>query len=372
MTKEYNIPDCTLTTCCLHIKDKRPVEELIKQSLCVLRLPVYLVIYCDKMTFPFLFNYRKECNLTDITIFKVIELSDMWSYSLYDRVLDNRKKYFPTKDDRTNEITHLITINKFDFVIQTINFNPFHTSKFGWIDCLLGEHQMRICKNYKENMIPYILNHISNLFHIVIINVNDKKYLREEHKKEYYQQYRWVVAGGFFTCGSNVGLMVLSRLKEIAISTTNMGYGHGEEMLFIEILDEFNKQMIMGYGDYDIILNNFLEPIENLEKIYFNIIQNYLKLGYHEEGIHCIEQVLKQLNLNNTYVTSDVYINILIDLVIATYYTDPDHSQCYAVVNKIFLICYKHPILRKELKNHIVRLDEYLTYLNITKPNFLK
>ena len=32
---------------------------------------------------------------------------------------------------------HLITINKFDFVLQTTEINPFHTSKFGWIDCLL-------------------------------------------------------------------------------------------------------------------------------------------------------------------------------------------------------------------------------------------
>lgn len=372
MTQIYNIPDCTLTTCCLHINGKRSIEELIKQSLCVLRLPVYLVIYCDKLSFPHLFDYRKANNLTDVTIFKIIEISDMWSYSLHDKVLDNRRKYFPTKDERTNEITHLITINKFDFVLQTIESNPFHTSKFGWIDCLLGENHMRICKNYKENIIPYILDHISELFHIVVINANDKKYLLEENKKEYYQKYRWVVAGGFFTCGNNIGRQILNRLKEIAVSTTNIGYGHGEEMLYIEILEEFNEQIVKGYGDYNIILNNFLKPTENLENIYFDIIQNYLRFGYYKEGIQCIKQVINQLTLNKAYVRPDVYINILIDYVIATYYLDPSHSNCYSVVNKIFLICYKHPILRNEIKNHTERLDDYLEVLNITKPNFLK
>ena len=372
MTQEYNIPDCTLTTCCLHINGKRSIEELIKQSLCVLRLPIYLVIYCDKLTFPYLFNYRKECHLTDITIFKVIELDNMWSYSLLGRVLDNRKKYFPTKDERTNELTHLITINKFDFVFQTINFNPFHTSKFGWIDCLLGENQMRICKNYKENMIPCILDNISDLFHIVVINVNDKKYSLEKNKKDYYQEYRWVVAGGFFTCGSNIGVQILNRLKEIAVSTTNLGYGHGEEMLYIEILEEFDKQIAKGYGDYDLILNNFLKPTENLENIYFDIIQNYLKFGYYREGIQCIEKVIEQLVNNNAYVSPDIYINILIDYVIATYYLNPRHSNCYIVVNKIFFMCYKHPILKQEIKQHIGRLNVYLKDLNITKPDFLK
>jgi tetratricopeptide (TPR) repeat protein len=372
MTQEYNIPDCTLTTCCLHINGKRSVEELTKQSLCVLRLPVYLVVYCDKITFPYLFDYRKACNLTDVTIFKIIELSDMWSYSLYHKVLDNRKNYFPTKDERTNELTHLITINKFDFVLQTIELNPFHTSKFGWIDCLLGENQIRICKNYKENIIPYILDHISELFHIVVINVNDKKYLLEENKKEYYQEYRWVVAGGFFTCGSNIGTQILNRLKEIAVSTTNLGYGHGEEMLYIEILEEFHEQIAKGYGDYDFILNNFLKPTENLENIYFDIIQNYLKFGYYKEGIQCIEQVLEQLVEYNAYVNPDIYINILIDYVIAIYYLNPRHSNCYIVVNKIFLMCYKHPILKHEIKQHIGRLDVYLKDLNITKPDFLK
>lgn len=372
MTQEYNIPDCTLTTCCLYINGKRSVEELIKLSLCVLRLPVYLVIYCDKMTFPYLFDYRKACNLTDVTIFKIIEISDMWSYSLYDKVLDNRKKYFPTKDERTNEFTHLITINKFDFVLQTMEINPFHTSKFGWIDCLLGENHMRICKNYKENIIPYILDHISDLFHIVAINVNDKKYILEENKKEYYQEYRWVVAGGFFTCGSNIGTQILNRLKDIAVSTTNLGYGHGEEMLYIEILEEFKDHIVKGYGDYDFILNNFLKPYENLENIYFDIIQNYLKFGYYKEGIQCIEKVIEQLVNNKTYVKPDIYINILIDYVIATYYLNPSHSSCYIVVNKFFLMCYKNPILKQEIKQHIERLDVYLKDLNISKPYFLK
>ena len=164
---------------------------------------------------------------------------------------------------------------------------------------------------YKIKKIIPLLDHISDLFHIVVINVNDKKYILEENKKEYYQEYRWVVAGGFFTCGSNIGNQILNRLKEIAVSTTNLGYGHGEEMLYIEILEEFKDQIVKGYGDYDFILNNFLKPIENLENIYFDIIQNYLNFGYYNEGIQCIEQVIEQLVNNNAYVNPDIYINIL-------------------------------------------------------------
>lgn len=368
----YNVPDCTLTTCCLYVETGRSVQELIKSSLCLLRLPIYLVIYCDILTYPHLYKHRKDNGLLEITIFKQIQLEDMWSYQFKDQVIKNRLAYYPTKDGRTNEVTHLITINKFDFVLETIHTNVFNTSKFGWIDCLLGSDKMRICRNYKENTLPYILRNVDDYFRIMVINVNDKKYISKENKKEFYKRYRWVVAGGFFTCGADTGIPILNNLKQNAETTINLGYGHGEEMLFLEILEANNKMIKRSYGDYDVILNNFLGSCEKLEYIYYNIIQNYLYLGYFEEGLHCINNVLENIHQCKAYVEPIIHVQILIDYFIATYYINREHTNCYAAMNKVFYICQHNPLLKIELKKHIYRLNEYIECLNITIPEYLK
>ena len=127
----------------------------------------------------------------------------------------------------------------------------------------------------------------------MILNVNDKEFKKEIHKKEYYKKYRYVVCGGFFTCGKEKGIPILNRLKELFVQTTNLGYGHGDEMLYLEVLDEFYDTIDRAYGDYHFILNNFVEPTYNLTYIYKNIIHNYLRFDYIKECNKCCETVLE-------------------------------------------------------------------------------
>jgi hypothetical protein len=177
-----------------------------------------------------------------------------------DKIKKNREVYHPTKDERTCSETHLITCNKFAFVLQAIEENPHNTEKFAWIDSNCSTNMSKICENYSHSNILYILNNISYKFHIQILNVCDKKFKSDELKREYYSQYRWIVCGGFFTCGKEIGIKILNRLKEIVVETTYMGYGHGEEMFYLEVLDEYYDDIIKSYGDYRQILNNFIKP----------------------------------------------------------------------------------------------------------------
>jgi hypothetical protein len=75
----------------------------------------------------------------------------------------------------------------------------------------------------------------------------------------------------------------LSRLKEIFAETTRQGFGHGEEMLYLEVLDEFYDDIARSYGDYGQILNNFLVPTRNAEYIFHTIIQNFKCAGHVRE-----------------------------------------------------------------------------------------
>jgi hypothetical protein len=132
-------------------------------------IPVYLVIYGDKETIPLLKQKRLEYGLTKLTVFHELELENIWSFQLLDKVRENRSIYFPTKDDRTNPETHLITCNKFTFVLKTMNENPFQTSKFGWVDSFIGKDSVKICENYEPTILPWILSNITDKFHIQVL-----------------------------------------------------------------------------------------------------------------------------------------------------------------------------------------------------------
>lgn len=255
--------DCTLVTCCYDTSDfnTKPISlvEGINKMDVILRLPIYLVIYTDDKYYEMIKNRRSLYDMDSKTVIIKNKLTDLWSFQYLNQVKENRLTYFPTKDERTSAESHLVTCNKFDFVLNVIELNPFNSNKFGWIDAFLGVNgKMRIYEDYSDNNFLSLLNNITDKFHIQILNVNDKKYKLEEHKREYYQTYRYVVCGGLFTCGKDVGIKILTRLKEIFVITTNLGYGHGEEMLYLEILDEFYDDINKSYGDYGQMGDNFI------------------------------------------------------------------------------------------------------------------
>lgn len=307
----FQYPNCTLVTACYDMHKYNPKSRTTAECLHLidplLQIPVYLVIYGCKTTMPAIRARRHK--YAAITKYIEIELEDLWSYQFLPQVKENRAKYWPTRDERTCAESHIICCNKFDFVLETISINPFNTTHFGWIDAYLGtpppalevhqtpppaleairrEPSLRICENYTNTTVPRILRTIadewnSSQFHIQILNVCDKRFKEPQYKREYYNQYRWLVCGGFFATSPEAGVPILSRLKEIFVETTMAGYGHGEEMFYLEVLDEYKDQIRGTYGDYGQMLDNFIYPTRNAEYIYHVIMANYKKHGYIDE-----------------------------------------------------------------------------------------
>jgi hypothetical protein len=356
------IPDCTLSTGCFCVyrehENTRTLEETIVSTQALLTIPVYLVIYGDKKTIPLLKKQREQYGLMNISVFIEIEKENLWSFQYLEKVIENREHYFPSKDSRTTPESHLITCNKFDFVLNTMNINPFNTTKFGWVDSFLGKETIKICENYEQNMLPWILSNITDKFHIQVLNVCDKKYKKLENKREYYSKYQWVVCGGFFTCGETTGRPILNRIKEIFIETTQNGYGHGEEMFYLEVLDEFYDDIHRSYGDYGQIWNNFIRPTRNIHYIYYFILKNYLNFEYYKEALECSKTLLREIESHNIYVIPNMYINILFDYFISTYYEKP--IKCKQILQHIENLCSQNAILKMEFENEKWRIEWYI------------
>lgn len=296
-------PDCTLTTSCFNLEEfhsnSRPLKECINNMKPLLAVPCYLVIFTDEKCYPLIKEIR---NKDELTHYIVCDFKELYYYKKYiEMIKSNREKYWPTRDDRTCSESHLLCCCKFSFVLETIELNPFNTTKFGWIDSNVRENFLKICEDYEENTLIDVISNVSDKFHLQILNVCDKKYksMTNDVKKEYYQKYRWVVCGCLFTT-SKRGIPILNRLNEIFEETTKLGYGHGEEMFYLEVLDEFYDEIERGYGDYGQILNNFIHPTRNIDYILY-IIQQYLNYGYDKECRDCCIKILSsnKANKNN-------------------------------------------------------------------------
>lgn len=316
-------PNCTLITACYDLNKYnnkcRTTEECLALISPLLQLPVYLIIYGSKTTIPAIRMQRLNYGFDPITKYIQIEMEDLWTYQFLPKVKENRQKYWPTRDERTCAESHIICCNKFDFVLETIAMNPFNTTHFGWIDAYLGDGKngLRICENYDSMIVPKILHELTkmptptNKFHIQVLNCNDKKF--KQNKREFYERYRWVVCGGFFVTAPEAGTRILTRLKEIFVETTNQGFGHGEEMFYLEVMDEFYDDIHRSYGDYGQILNNFLNPTKNIEYVYHTIAENFKNAGYQQE----YEDVCKKLQhsvdeylIRGTHVFSEALLRL--------------------------------------------------------------
>ena len=357
----FQYPNCTLVTACYDMHKYNPKCRTTAECLHLidplLQIPVYLVIYGCKTTMSAIRARRQK--YAAITKYIEIELEDLWSYQFLPQVKENRAKYWPTRDERTCAESHIICCNKFDFVLETMSINPFNTTHFGWIDAYLGSSQvhresplmslsklatsetdrlkeahhgpqalkeaplqgtlrppsLRICENYTNTTVPRILRTIadewnSSQFHIQILNVCDKRFKEPQYKREYYNQYRWLVCGGFFVTSQEAGVPILSRLKEIFVETTMAGYGHGEEMFYLEVLDEYKEQIRGTYGDYGQMLDNFIYPTRNAEYIYHVIMANYQRYGYTDEYAKAAAQLVAAADKSWILIDDETYRSI--------------------------------------------------------------
>jgi len=180
----------TVTTANFYFNDQtRSITDCIKNMKTLLQIPCNLVIYCNNPLYQGIKEIRDEANLSEKTVYNVMDFSSIWSYQFRDKINENRKIYWPTRDPRAGVESHIITNNKFDFVLSTINTNPFKTTKFAWLDANIGVNGSKIAKNFTNEKFINLLDQVGPKFHIQILGVVDKKYVQEQFLKEYYSIY---------------------------------------------------------------------------------------------------------------------------------------------------------------------------------------
>ena len=313
------VPSVTMVTSCFNLTRFNPgcrsLIDNIESFDILLRLPCYLVIYGDSTTIPILKERRVLFGLGEMTVFIQKEYEELEVAIFTQKVRANRTAYWPTQDSRTCVESHLICCAKFYFLQEVIQLNPFGHERFGWIDGNLkmpNPANIKICEDYSPHKLLKAIEYTPhNKFKLQVINVLDKRFKLSENKHEMYQQYRWVMAGCFFTFGKQIGQLILARLQEIFEETTISGYGHAEEMFFLEVLDEFHDVIERSYGDYGQIINNWIHPTRNIHYIYELILKKYYSMGYFLEADQCAHALIKSFQSYAVDIDYGTFMHIL-------------------------------------------------------------
>ena len=356
-------PQVTLTTSCYNLKrfhsGCRSLHDNIESFDILLKLNCYLVIYGDSTTIPILRERRGSFGFDQITVYVQREYEELEIAKWVPKVRENRNHYWPTRDARTCVESHLMCCSKILFLQETLQSNPFNHDRFGWIDgnlCIGHYLNMKICEEYTPGKLLQAIEYTKpDKFHIQILNVLDKEYKAPHKKREMYEQYRWVVCGCFFTFGQSVGQRVLERLREVFETTTEQGYGHGEEMFFLEILDEFYDDIERSYGDYGQIINNWKTPTHNIYYIYELILKNYYNRGYYREAADCAAALMRSFHTHSVALEYWMYMHILEIWYDSTVRHCPEKQAICS--NRIREICKTDVLLQAEYKKRVEYFD---------------
>ena len=288
-------PSCTIVTACydmtkFHSKC-RDIKTSITNMKALCELEIYLVIYTDTIMYPQIEKLRQ--GMEKYTKFVVREFDLLPASNYVGIVKSNRIKYHPTRDDRTCPESHLLCCSKFDFVLEAIKTNPFETEYFGWIDSNVGPNFSKISRNFSKSMLIEILeNCYDDKFHIQVMNYNDKKFIEPQNLNEYYRTYRWVVCGSFFVTKAKVGIKILNYLNFVFMQTTFAGYGHGEEMFYLDALHAHGESFNISYGDYSDILNNWLRQSTNMCYIFHGYAYANFTNRQYRECFECCKKMI--------------------------------------------------------------------------------
>lgn len=382
------LANSTIITSCFHLEkyyeeDKKKFSRTIKEMIYengdfLLSTPAYMTIFCDEFTYQEIFKLRnEEYQLGHLTKYYVMKFEDIWTYQYKDKVIQNREKIATLSGDlnRKNWSTHLLICNKFDFLQKILNENPFNTENFIWSDfninkifkddlrTLSNEEYQYFNKTAKLNFLK-ILHNIPEKFHINFMGVNDKKFLKDENLNEFYQKKRYFVSSGFITFKKNQkNLEIIANIKANFLKHLILGYGHGDEMLYVDILHKYYDDILKSYGDYPDIINNYFQMKTNQKYIISYIIKPNFDFKYYKECLDVCDYFLNSVEGQESEINFEYYFYVLFTKYVSAYYLNKELAK--STLLKIYKNIEVFPAFKKIYLNKKDFYDKQFSYMSL-------
>jgi hypothetical protein len=229
----------------------------IARAVRVLMINQPMIIFCNSKYTEIFAQIRNIFGYGDKT--KVITTSlDSFRAATYKTELANVYKHSPENKKITPNL-YVLWMSKFEIMHRAIMDNTFNTTHFAWIDINLLMKVNNGSMNYLDDDVYDKIDRIAanprDLWTSQVINYWDPSYYAD--LGSFFKQYRWIVAGGFYTCDLNTGMYLLPKFMDKAEEICRAGFCQGDEALYAFIIDENLDHFNLYIGDYQDIINNY-------------------------------------------------------------------------------------------------------------------
>jgi hypothetical protein len=157
-----------------------------------------------------------------------------------------------------------------------------------------------------------------------------------------------------------IATTILEDLQATFVEHTLQGYGHGEEMFYLPILDKYYDQIERSYGDYNTILNNQIHITEGLYYILM-VVNKYLHYGYYRECNDSCEKVLYSLENFLAEPNYEVYFQILFSRYVSLFYLDREKAK--QVAQELMLQIESNDLIRHEYNKNKTFYDAQFSFV---------
>ena len=291
------------------IERNRKLESYIdfsKQFL--LRLPFPIVFFIDENPYVYnaIFNFRKELNLLDKTYIYIQDFKKTYFYKDLSR-LEELQKIFHIKNGEIQHETPLYVIlnnNKFDCIDKTIQYNPFNSSHFIWMDFGINHVAQSTDKIFEW------INKVPDKIKQLCIN----PYIENVDNKHMFQYIFHHTAGGLFT-GSKENMLRYSQLfKDKTQQIYTEDWYQIDEAVMTMVQRENPDLFDFFYGDYHGIVSNYISPVHNIDLI-LKSAQKFIESNKTKEAFHivsyCCDYFIERPQNNELYFF--LYQNVIVN-----------------------------------------------------------
>jgi hypothetical protein len=278
----------------------------------ILKLPYPLVIFVDNNDVDIIdFINQHRSNYKKITFLRKINIEDTEFYKYIDRLTDLQKEYPIHNLDRNKDTPLYITLtnNKFSFLKSVIKMNPFESSHFIWMDFGINHCAMN-CEKIHE----WILQVPDKIKQLCI-----NPFIENCNYKHFFQNIYHHLASGVFS-GSAENMLKYCNLFENKVPEI---YGEGwyqlEEAIMTILHRDYPDMFDLYYGDYNSIISNYLEPVNNINLIIDNILHKVItndKISYASHILNYMSNYFKN-NKNSPHIYRYIEQNIAVNYYVS-------------------------------------------------------
>jgi hypothetical protein len=335
----------------------RSLEYYYSHCLSTLSLNYNMVIFCDKTTYPKIYEIRRRYNLIEKSVFYVNNFEDFPMNIYREKITENRKK-IPCHDPRNTVSYYLFCMARYAMLKIAINVNTFGSSHFCWINFCISRMSLRGLELLDEGL---SLNR--DKFSTAYIGYISKA---DVQGVDFMRYGRCSMCSGFFTGNKEYMYEVCDMMEKEFVHYASLGLGHADETLMSPIY--FKRPDL-----FDQYFSNYQTMVVNYSKCYEKPIDalRYVIPGSYRDSIYPLcskacKMTYEGFKEQNYGLTANELIGLLKTWHSSCYY-QKDIKTCCMIMKELRSVV-SNKDMYEEVKTNLLSILQVTDYHRLIDP----